>query len=355
MRLGDWLRLVSTHRYDIHPLRWPMFAVGTGCAMVNSVLGQLQQLLLGDQIARTQVHDSPLFILGHWRSGTTYLHELLSLDERFIWPTTYQCFAPHHFLLTQWLLTRLVRIPRRRPMDNVTLGWHQPQEDELALCVMGIPSLYCHLAFPNHQPKYLEYLDMTDISEAELEQWKRALLQFLRLVSLRNPKPLLLKSPTHTGRIKVLLELFPKARFVHIVRDPIAVVPSTLRLWQALAAVQGLQLPKHEHLVSYVFDCFERMYRGFFANQEMLDHKQICTVRYEDLVSDPVAEIEAVYQQLELGDFACVFPKLEQLAQSAKEYRTNQYEISPWLRHQIARRCAQFIDRYGYSEEPVYI
>ncbi len=351
MRLRIWLRLVSRHHYDIHPLRWPMFVMVTGCAVTNSLLGGLQNLILGRQIAETSVHESPLFILGHWRSGTTYLHELLSLDDRFVSPTTYQCFAPHHFLLTQRILTHLVWIPSRRPMDNVKLGWKQPQEDEFALCIMGAHSPYSRLAFPNHAPENLEYLDMSEISDEGLRQWKAVLLQFMRQVSYRAPKPLLLKSPTHTGRIKVLLDMFPKARFVHIVRDPLAVVPSTVRLWQSLESVQGLQLPKYEYLVDYVFDAFDRMYRGFDASQHLVAAGQICTLRYEDLVNNPAAEIAKVYEELDLQDFESVSPKLDEYVRGSKEYRTNSYDLSPRLRREISQRCAQFMQRYGYTAE----
>ena len=130
MRLRDWWRLASRHHFDVHPTRWPMFCAVTSCALINSTLARLQHLFYSQKIAQTPIRPSPLFIIGHWRSGTTYLHELLSLDERYASPSTYQCFVPHHFLLSQWWLSRLIWLPSRRPMDNVKLGWKQPQEDE---------------------------------------------------------------------------------------------------------------------------------------------------------------------------------------------------------------------------------
>ena len=42
---------------------------------------------------------------------------------------------------------------------------------------------------------------------------------------VRSPKRIVLKSPAHTARVRVLLELFPKARFVHIIRDPVVHLP----------------------------------------------------------------------------------------------------------------------------------
>jgi hypothetical protein len=329
-----------------------MFCAVTGCTLLNSALARLQALLYGRRIAATQVDESPVFIVGHWRSGTTYLHELLSLDPRFVSPTTYQCFVPHHFLISHWILSRLLWIPARRPMDNVRLGWNQPQEDEFALCIMGVPSPYVRLAFPNHPAEYLEFLDMAGVDEAAVRQWKDAMLRFMRLVSAVDNKRLLLKSPTHTGRIRTLLELFPQAKFLHIVRDPLTVIPSTVRLWQSLETVQSLQRPRFEQLVEYVFEAFQRMYRGFDAAQGLVAPHQLHTVKYEQLVKDPVGEVATIYQQLELGDLDAVRRPLEEYARTAKQYQTNQYPLPSVVRDEIARRCADYIQRYGYSAQP---
>ena len=73
--------------------------------------------------AYQEIPHAPLFIIGHWRSGTTFLHELMYLDKRFVSPTTYQCFAPHHCLLTEGLMNALGGwlMPKQRPMDNILL------------------------------------------------------------------------------------------------------------------------------------------------------------------------------------------------------------------------------------------
>ncbi len=141
-----------------------------------------------------------MFILGHWRSGTTYLHELLTCDERFATPTTYQCFAANHFLLTGPWIPRLFwfLVPSRRPMDNVQVGWQAPQEDEFALCSLGTPSPYLRIAFPNDEVDYLKYLDMQDVDPSTLEAWQTTLRSFLRDMTFATGRQLALKSPdTH--------------------------------------------------------------------------------------------------------------------------------------------------------------
>ena len=118
----------------------------------------------------------------------------------------------------------------------MSMGWDRPQEDEFALCFLGAGSPYEMIAFPNRRPPSgQEFLDLASVSRRELRQWQRTLDTFLRMVTFRNPRRLVLKSPPHTARIKILQEMFPGALFLHIVRDPYVVFPSTVNLWKSLA------------------------------------------------------------------------------------------------------------------------
>ena len=170
MRFGDWMRLCIEHRFRIHPIRWPMAFLISLITPFNSVMGRIQRWRYGTQIDATPIDPPPVFILGHWRSGTTYLHELLYLDDRFVTPTTYQCFAPLHFLLTEWWMVRLGGwlLPRHRPMDNVLAGWDRPQEDEFALIELDSPTPYFRMAFPNDPPPHMELLDMEGVAPDDL-------------------------------------------------------------------------------------------------------------------------------------------------------------------------------------------
>src|SRR6185503_9923340 len=165
---------------------------------------------------------SPLFVLGHWRSGTTHLHYLLGLDDRFAFPGLYQVHFPHTFLTTEQRLSGLVGflLPRHRPYDNVRLDLQVPDEDEFAMCVLGFMTSYLAGVFPRRMEYYEQFLTLQNTPASAVDQWKSSLRLFLQKLTLKSGKPLIVKSPTHTGRIKLLLEMFPDARFVHIHRDP---------------------------------------------------------------------------------------------------------------------------------------
>ena len=262
MRPLTWLNLLRQGRFRIHGRRLH-HVVGSAIATpVNTVLAGMQNLIFGRKTTNAQLEGPPVFILGHWRSGTTLLHELMVRDERFSSPSTLQCFAPHHFLVSEWAFLKFGRwaLPNKRPMDNMATGWDRPQEDEFALMNLGFPSPYRRIAFPNQPPVDMDYLDFKNVDPSEIDAWISGLRQFLLNVSLATGRPLVIKSPTHTGRLAHLAKAFPEAKFIHLTRDPRALFPSTIRLWRSLDGVQAMQVPKVHNYEDYVIKSFQRMY-----------------------------------------------------------------------------------------------
>ena len=219
-----------------------------------------------------------MFVLGHWRTGTTLLHELLIQDPAHASPTTLHCFLPNHFLLTEDFFKKYLwfLVPEKRPMDNMAMGWDEPQEDEFALALLGRPSPYTDVAFPNRMPIDPGSLDLSGLNRRELAAWKRTFRRFLQAVQVRFPdQRLVLKSPPHTARVRVLLELFPDAKFVHIRRDPYVLFASTVNLWRTMAKKQGLQTPKRDDLIrEKVFREFRTIYERYFADRELHPGRQ---------------------------------------------------------------------------------
>lgn len=352
MTFGQWLQLAREGNFDI---RWQSWGLALTCSLVSSVNSCLvagQWLLWDRAIRETELVRDPIFILGHWRSGTTFLHELLSLDEQFTSPTTYQCFAPEHFVLTGWIMPYLLfwSLPAQRPTDNMAVGFERPQEDEFALCAMGLPTPMRHLAFPMDPPRYLDWLDLEGVDSEELNRWKEGMRRFLKAVTYQTGKPITLKSPPHTGRIGTLREMFPNAKFIHISRHPYAVVPSTLRLWRSLIESQTLQRYEEEHdLLEYVFQCYERMYGGFERGCGGLPDDQLCQVRFEDVTRDPVAAVAGIYEQLGLEGYDAMAPTLREFAENQKEYKPAEYRLPEALQGQIDERMRGYLERYGYA------
>src|SRR5262245_18882983 len=186
----------------------------------NSLLRRREERRYGTAIAKTRLAGPPLFVLGHWRAGTSHLHNLLACDrEQFASPNSIQASYPFSFLTTETAIRRQFPtfVPRTRPMDGMTMGADTPQEDKFALCVATLkspcPGMF---SFPRRADHYDRYLSFRDVPEAEVEEWKAALLWYARKLTLKHGRPLLLKSPGHTARIRLLIDLFPNARFIHV-------------------------------------------------------------------------------------------------------------------------------------------
>jgi hypothetical protein len=354
--LYAWLRLLLKNRFAVNWRYWYIAAIVTFVSTLHTIMAALQWVFYGRAIARTKITHPPIFILGHWRTGTTLLHELMIQDPRHGYPTTYECLDPNHFLLTERFFTRWMPflMPKQRPMDNMKAGFDRPQEDEFALCMLGTPSPYLTIAFPNHPPQDQEYLDLKGLPERQVRAWQRSLMGFLRRITYKTGKRLVLKSPTHTARIKVLKEMFPDALFVHIVRDPRVVFPSTMNLWRTLYRTHGLQKPTFAGLEEHVLSTFTRMYQSFDEGKNAVDSARLYELRYEDLVKNPIDEIRKIYEHLRLDGFEAMRPHLEAYLAGVKGYETNKYQLAPEQRQIVETRWGEYLRRYGYdSAEPV--
>lgn len=351
MTVSALFGLLARHRFLVSPVRWSMILILTPVSLFNSSLALLQKLVYGRRIKRSEIQHDPVFIVGHWRSGTTLLHELMVRDPRHAFPDTYQCFAPNHFLVSRKLIAWWLRLlmPPRRPMDAMQIAWQHPQEDEFALCAMGVPSPYFQFAYLNERHLYERYLDMEDVPAGTVARWKEAFLWFLKCVTLRDSRRVILKSPPHTCRIKILLDLFPNAKFVHIVRDPYEVFPSTMKAWKRLSEDQYIRAPRFEGLEDHVLDTFRHMYEVFESTRNLIDPSRFCEVHYEDLVTDPIEQVRMIYDRLDLGEFDQVLPKLEEYAAKKAGYKRDQYQLSEEIRDRITDQWQMFIQKYGYG------
>ncbi|GAB5404160.1 MAG: sulfotransferase [Aureliella sp.] len=353
MRIAVWWRLLLTNRLRISPSRLHI-AIGVSFfSLFNDVGAAIQWAIFGGKIRRAKVETPPVFILGHWRSGTTLLHELLSMDEQFASPSTYQCFAPSHHLVSEWMFTRFGRflLPEKRPMDNMKAGWELPQEDEFALMNLGAPTPYLRIAFPHTQDRAMEYFNLERVSADDRAKWASTLDWFMRTLLVRYPgKRLVMKSPPHTGRVAELARAYPGAKFIHLVRDPRKMFLSTIRLWRSLDAIQALQTDvSDDDMRQYVTDCFKEMYQNFQHDAQALPAGSMVELRYEDLVADPSGAIEKLYSQLELGDFEAMKPALMQRLENHATYKPNQHNLDAEVEAIIQREWADYIQQYGYA------
>jgi hypothetical protein len=294
----------------------------------------------------------PLFVLGHWRSGTTHLHNLLARDRRFAYVSSFQTLHPHHFLHTEWWATRLTSclVPARRPQDDMPLSWDAPQEDEFALCVASGLSPYLSWVFPHRARYYDRYLTFRSAEPEEVARWKGAFVRLTRKLACKYPgRPLLLKSPAHTGRIRLLLELFPDARFLHVHRDPCEVYRSTCHMSREMAAFVRLQELEPGWIEERVVRQYREMHDAYFEERPLIPAGRLHEVRFEELEKDPVGQLRAAYEKLRLPDFGAVEDAVRAYLASIAGYRRSTYPPLPApLRERLRHEWRRCFEEWGY-------
>jgi omega-hydroxy-beta-dihydromenaquinone-9 sulfotransferase len=353
MRFGSLLKLFKRGRYQFTLNCLPDTALLLLWTPVNSLLYRISEAKYRRQAEAVALDQPPVFVMGHWRTGTTLMHDLFSEDPNLAYPTTYECFFPHHFLLTEGTLPKVMKVllPQKRPQDDVPVGFDRPQEEEFGMMMLGEGTPYLTHAWPRFGPADSDYLDFKGLTAAARKKWADAYMWFYRRLALKHGgKPLVMKSPANAARLKLLTELFPDARFIYIARNPLAVFPSTVKLWRALYSTQGLHNPPQLDgwLDDYVLDMFARLTEDFEADKHLIPKDRLVELRYEDLVKDPIGTMRDIYAKLDIGDFSAAEAPIRAYLDAQKEHRVSEYELPPELKRKVIERLGPYIDRYGY-------
>ncbi|WP_417807226.1 sulfotransferase family protein [Thioclava sp.] len=352
--LGKWCKLLAQNNFAISPAYAHRAAVITLASLSNSLLAGVEDLRFGRAIEAVEITRPPVFVLGHWRSGTTFLHELLAQDTaQFQFPNTYQVVNPYTFLSTENFATRAFRwmLPDTRPMDNMALKFTSPQEDEFAPLLMTLTSLYLGVSFPSRMAHYDRYMTFRDVDRREIAAWKAAFVQFCKKLSLNDQRALLIKSPPHTARIRTILEMFPEARFVHIHRDPYRVFQSQRHFFDTAGWYTYLQKPDLSAIDEGILQRHETMYDAYFEDLPLIAKDRFHEISFDALESDPVGAIAQTYQQLSLEGFEAFEPKLRRYVDSLSNYKKNAFStLDDATKAVVAQRWSRSFDTWNYPK-----
>jgi hypothetical protein len=228
-------------------------------------------------------------------------------------------------------------------------GMKEPQEDEFAFCSLTSRTFSFAWAFPRQAKRYNRYLTLRDIPPEEVVEWQSALAGFAKKLSFKYGKPLVLKSPGHTCRIKVLLDLFPDATFVHIHRNPYDVFPSTVHTIRKVIPWWALQRPDYSNLEEAILQQYREVYDAFFDERALIPKERFCEISFERLEADPIGQMRTIYDALGLPDFAHAEPAMRKYLDSLGGYRKNAFPpLAPELRAKIARAWQRCFEEWGY-------
>jgi hypothetical protein len=350
MERSLWLRLLRDNRYAVDPEYWPRATLVSLASAWTSGFARTERARYGDQIRKAPVH-GPVIVLGHWRSGTSLLVRLMALNDAFAYPNMFQTYHPRTFITTEPWLARFTApfLPRNRVSDGLAVGYSLPGEDELALAAMTGLSVRIGRMFPRRTQHYDRFLTPEGFDPVEAAAWTAALREFLQKLTWKYNRPLILKSPPHTGRIGLLLKAFPDARFIHIHRDPYAVFRSTCDELIATAPFSRLQRHTEPNLTGLVLDRYRRLHDAYFEQRPLVPDGRLHEVRFESLERDPVGEVERIHRALALPGFDRSKPVLARHVKTLSAHRKNLHPpLSAPLRDRIANTWENAFEAWHY-------
>ena len=303
-RVSNFLKL--TRKYGIEKkyyIRWfNSFIISCIC----SFFGLFDSLIYALK-SKPKIVKDPVFIIGHWRSGTTFLHNLICLDKEVGYPTTYQTVFPNNIFAFQWLFKGIVRflMPNNRPVDNVKLDPDYPQEEEFALNNEYIFSYYNWWYFPKKIKEITEeYLLSNTASKTEIKKFKTNYKRFVNRCLLNtNGERFVSKNPPNTARVKWLLEMYPNAKFIFIHRNPYEVVRSTFNFYKSILPPLQLQSMNEEALQESILTTYKLMIEKYYLDKKVLDQNNLIEITYNDLTKNPQKIIKTLYTDFLKEDY----------------------------------------------------
>jgi hypothetical protein len=349
--IRNWIQLLEKNGgVDTKYLNKAIFITLT--SILTTPARMLFKIKYRSKINKTNISHPPVFIIGHWRSGTTYLHELLCQDSQFCYVSLWNTLLPDSFLILEPIKNFLSKfLPSERPMDEIKVDMDGPYEDEAALAVLYPWSFFHCMHFPrNADEQYLKSIHFYNMTFEEKNQWKATYQQFIKTVTYANHgKRLLSKNPPNTARITALLELFPEANFIHIYRSPYKVYLSTKKMRQNVLNKLALQNASEEEIEKQVIQNYIRLMNSYFEQREQIQKDKLVEIKYEDLISNPIEQVKKIYSTLKLPGFEDALPKMKKYLEKQSGYKTNVYTIDDKIVHHVYKNWKFTIDHWRYT------
>ena len=341
----DGVRVAPQHRGRVRRIL-------IGSAMM-APLRLIEKMRYGRAVAQTKIAHPPIFIIGHARTGTTHLHYLLTRDPQYATVSMFQSVAPTFFLIGRGWIKRFMarRLNPKRPQDDVKLTMDMPNEEEFAIANSSELSFIHVFTFPSRAMEYLErHVFLRGLTARQLACWDTVITDIIKKATLANDgKQLVLKSPTNTGRISHILRLFPNARFIHIARNPCDVYYSTTYTYRKMFEL--FLLEDHPGDFSdFVITKYKALMERYLKDRALIPEGNLAEMKYEDLLSDPLGEVERIYEALGLSGWEDGGKQaMVEYLSTLSDFKKNIFEPDPAAMERISQAWRFAFEEWNYE------
>jgi len=318
---------------------------------------------------KTHPIEKPLFILGNLRSGSTFLHRLLSRDtETFTSLTIWDIYLTPSVIqkkITQFFsrldnklgghLHRLLYGFDRRTLGKFKIhpiSFFQPEEDENILFHIW-DSFWVSFLFPfmDELPNYQHF------DEALLPEHKRRIMAFYKSMLQRHmyatgKKYYVAKAPAFSAKIETLAEFFPEARIIYLARNPLDMLPSTIS-WINYARRVFTQ-PKETYL--YLDEIVDFTQHWYYHPLKYLDSHpspRHLILKYDDLIQRPEHVLHSFYEQFGYPDKPGLHDIVDQAVKETLSFHSDHiysYEEMGFTRQQIIELYSDIFERFDFDK-----
>jgi hypothetical protein len=315
-------------------------------------LQKLQKWRFQKKINQLELSEDPIFILGHWRSGTTHLHYTLSQDKRLGYLNNHQAYIYNLALLSPRLVRKITArfFPETRPQDNIKMSPEAPAEEEQPLSCTSHRTGIHHFWLPKNRSYFDRYNLFENITDNEYQLWKNDYHKVVQGIAFYNKnKPLLLKNPHNTGRVKALLELYPKAKFIFIHRSPEDVYRSTMHLFNKLVHTQFLQSCSEKELEEMVLYNFVKTLQKYLSERQLIPEGKLIEISFDELEEDGFKTVKSIYSKLDLPHTPETMTDIKGYLDGLKSYKKNKFEELPApTKAKLKDRWSFYYDAFSY-------
>jgi len=330
------------------------YAIAVGAALGRLPFTLGEALYMRSKASSQPPIQPPIFILGHWRSGTTHLYNVLAKSPQFGSVSPFATALPWDMLSIGTLFRPLLEksLPKHRYIDNVAVTPESPQEDEIALANMTPESYYHALYFPRAFDEFFARGTFFEgLTTPEVKAWERTLTAFYRKLSIdQGGRQLVIKNPVYTARPKQLAELFPGAKFIHIHRDPHRVFLSMRNFYTKLLAEFALQSYDDLDVDEIVLSTYDKMMGRYLTETKDFTSDQLVEISYDALQSDPSASLNTIYDQLGLEGFSEDMPVFDAYLKTISGYQKNVFKpIDMHKAGLVENRWQKYFQHWGYA------
>jgi hypothetical protein len=312
----------------------------------------------------------PVFIISNPRSGTTFLHRLMCLDEeKFVYNLLYQSTFPSitFYRMIQFFsaVDNKIGKPLHKLMDWINskmfggwddihaTGFNKSEEDEGLHFISGIsPSVGLVTPFLKEFKELYIPDKLDDATKESIKKYYKTTIQRW-MYALGSDKLLLMKTVMSSGRLEMLHELFPDVKIIFLIRNPYQAIPSFTSMFAEPWSAIYKEIPENSEQYREWGELGIAYYKYFNEQKNNFKKENFITVQYNDLVAQPKQTVLKIYEQLKLETSPAFLERLENATNKARAYKsTHTYSLETYgfEKDYIYNELKFIFDEFGFEK-----